>query len=315
MISVSVFGVTPDGRYAVVKAGSSGGYSLGFMRDSELVDCMIYQIVAQDCNLVMRRLPLNMQKAIFYMVKPMLPLVEDAPMSSEVLQGMENCELLGVTCSTYPITYREFIESDSLDNLSIDNLWSDQTMLEVMASYGTWDDSEYAMEKRNFCVERDTIWLPVDDRAISMQYDKHRPEFSRENFDKFIKDYDIVQMSWGYSVMTPIPAFLDTGSSVVRYDNPNKTAGFYLSYGLEPIEAYTGNRIRDHVCCFRSREGRVYITYQPYLRDEEIREFMDKHLKELHMIPKEYKKVKVDILGKDASWHCPGSTNLVVLHL
>ena len=130
-------------------------------------------------------------------------------------------------------------------------------------------------------------WKPIDEYTeYRFREDKYN-QSERRLFDEWAKGKEIVSWNYGPNERTDLAACLRTGI---------RRCGKSL-HALPP-------KI-DHAVFFKSRSGKCWLTYQPYINAEELRPEVSGWA--------ERNGFRAVVLDADRSWYYPGATCLVVV--
>ena len=303
MNNVVVLGITADEKYAVV-AKDGVGYFLGYIRESELLGTSIHGISTKQGFLCVGGFPLDIQKTIFYIIKPMLQIVSGDTMVSDLISNSLMSTIVKVEYDAYAYTWLDYCSSEELTPAVITKIPTER----VSEAY------EIPLMEEEFTpvTTGQLHWVSVE-KASEVLPDIW-PSFDQDRFDKFCNQYGMVSYCTGYNLDIPIASFLQTGADVERYSYPANGKSFREKYGLNNPKLLAGEPFFDHPQCFKDADGRVYLVLQPYMSSPDI-DSISKTIISSSDVPEAFSKITFDVLGKDSSWYNPNETNVVVMYI
>lgn len=312
-----VLGITPSEKYAVLYKNGID-FSCGFVGEADLLEGTIAEIYTHDATAIsLRGLPQNVVMSIFYMLKPLLLLVSEVPMLSNVYDedDISGVSIVDVSYYSYDMSYQDYTSSAELNILNV----SDKPT-ELVGKTIYFHDADHSYNYEDYEVGKmlrnssgGFNWIPLTDENIRLYLGTNK-SFSMENLKVFIEKYNVNAFHVGWPQDTPIPLFLKMGTDYVTFTDKCHNPLFVMEYDTNNPKKLVDCKLFDHVLCFRLGDGSALITTQPYLAECEIKPIVE-GVKNDPTVPEVYKMVRVAVLGKCASWYAPGMTNLVVFHL
>lgn len=294
IVNCVIFGITPYGKYALCGV-EDGGPRMGFYREDEICESSIEGIFLDSGYIDMKTRP-NWQKAILNIVKDDLVLISSAPMSGSVSE--EDGEFVsGINYLKYPFTWGQYVNSPKLNVKNITKIWTEKVYIEVRvkAPVEVYDDEE---EKVN------PYWTSAGELFPKTEkYGDESWDFDPNMLMEFLKRYDIVEYHNGYNLDLPITAFLETGLDLIRFSNPDNSYSFFAKYGARNPESLFSWPLFVNPVCWRSKSGRIYVTVTPNMSDEEVDDMVGVAY---GVLPREYHKLFIQVLGEDANWNEDG---------
>lgn len=134
-------------------------------------------------------------------------------------------------------------------------------------------------------------WKPIQVYRESRFARRDGNNSDRTLFDGWAKGKDIVRWTDGPNDLIDLPKFLRTGRRV-----------YVRGYGRQEMPPRV-----DHAVTFKSRMGKCWMTYQPYVRAQDMRPLVRAWA--LHQ------GLKATVYDEDRSWYYPGATCLVVIEV